>query len=140
MRSAREGHKAPRRLARAFPEIRFAASGASYVPDVGVYRWERIPRDATGRVANDFRALPDIAVEVVSPGQSATSLVRKCLWYVDHGAAMALVLDPDDESALLVRPDHTVAALRGVDPIRLDGVLPGFTLSPAELFQALRLD
>ena len=44
----------PLRLARAFPELRTTFGGVSRVPDVAVYRWERIPRDAAGDVADDF--------------------------------------------------------------------------------------
>jgi Uma2 family endonuclease len=69
----------PRKLARAFPELRATFGGASRVPDVAVYRWDRIPRDASGRVANDFSEPPDIAVEIASPEQSANALVRRCL-------------------------------------------------------------
>ena len=32
------------RLAKAYPELRTIFSRAAYVPDVSVYRWERIPR------------------------------------------------------------------------------------------------
>src|SRR5438105_13738600 len=45
----------PRHLALAFPELRTVFAGAAYVPDVVVYRWERIPQKADGKVANDFR-------------------------------------------------------------------------------------
>src|SRR5947208_16599976 len=44
----------PRKLAFAFPELRATYAGISLVPDVSVYRWERIPRDEAGRVADDF--------------------------------------------------------------------------------------
>src|SRR6266540_1448524 len=44
----------PQKLALALLELRTTYGGASYVPDVSVYRWERIPRGATGRIADDF--------------------------------------------------------------------------------------
>src|SRR5437016_496349 len=38
------------KLAMAFTELRTTYSGFSRVPDVAVYQWERIPRDAAGKV------------------------------------------------------------------------------------------
>lgn len=44
----------PPKIAFAFIELRSTYAGMSRVPDVSVYRWERVPRDPDGRVANDF--------------------------------------------------------------------------------------
>lgn len=131
---------APGRIGRAFPEIRCTFGGASHVPDIGVFRWERIPRDARGLVANEFRVPPDLAVEIVSPGQSTTALVELCLWYVANGVRLALVLDPDDESALVVQADRTTRVLRGDDVFDAGDLLPGFQFAIRDLFQTLRLD
>src|SRR5437764_5476383 len=60
----------PLRLARAFTETRVTFDGASLVPDVVVYRWDRIPRTPAGEVANRFTEPPDLAVEIGSPDQS----------------------------------------------------------------------
>ena len=87
-----------RRLAVAFPELRAVYAGAAYVPDVSVYRWDRIPRTADGNVADDFREPQDIAIEIVSPKQSANALIRRSLWYVRHGVEIALLVDPSDNS------------------------------------------
>lgn len=48
-----------KRVARAFPELRCTFGGRSTVPDVAVFRWERIPRDENGEVANTFPIAPD---------------------------------------------------------------------------------
>lgn len=127
-----------RKLARAFPELRTSFAGVSRVPDVAVYRWDRIPRDANGRVANDFVEPPDIAVEIASPGQGSNALVRRCLWYVEYGVTIALLVDPDDESVLAFRPDGRLTALHGKDRIDLSEVLPNFKLTVEELFASLQ--
>jgi len=129
----------PRRLARAFAELRTVFGGAAYVPDVAVYRWERISPTAEGEVPDDFTEPPDIAVEIISPGQTVTSLVRKCIWYVEHGVTLALLLDPPDRSVLLFRPNALPRALRSADPIDLEEVLPGFEATVDQLFSALKL-
>lgn len=130
----------PRKLARAFPELRSSFAGRSYVPDVAVYRWERIPRTPDGKVANDFVEPPDSAVEIVSPGQSTNALVRRCLWYVANGVRVALLVDPDDESVVLFRPGASPSALCGADELDLGDLLPGFRVAVAELFASLRIE
>jgi Uma2 family endonuclease len=130
----------PRKLACAFPELRTTFTGRSYVPDVAVYLWERIPRDEQGEIANDFFTPPDLAVEVVSPKEGVTGLVRKCLWYVANGVRIALLVDPADRSVLVFRLGQAPAALRGDDPIDVEEVLPGFSLTADELFRSLTLD
>jgi Uma2 family endonuclease len=129
----------PARLAFAFPELRTTFGGASRVPDIAVYVWERIPRTAEGRVGNDFLEPPDIAIEIVSPEQSVNALVRRCIWYVDHGVQIALLVDPQDESVLAFRPDSKPSPRRERDQIEIDDILPGFRLSVQELFGLLRL-
>jgi Uma2 family endonuclease len=126
------------RQARAYPELRTIFGGAAYVPDVSVYRWERIPRDASGVVADDFFEPPDIAIEIVSPGQSVNSLVRRSVWYVDNGVQVALVVDPEDESILLFRRGQPPRVAQGDDAIDLEDVLTGFELTAGRVFAALR--
>ena len=127
----------PGRLARAFTELRTTYADGSLVPDVAIYRWERIPRDDRGRVADDFLLVPDIVVEIVSPKQSVNSLIQRCMRFLERGAQAALLINPDDESVRLFRPDHPVAVLRRADPIDLDAILPGFELTVQELFDCL---
>jgi Uma2 family endonuclease len=131
-RSARPG-----RLARAIPELRATFGGAAVVPDVAVYRWQRIPMDASGRAGDDFLEPPDIAIEIASPEQSVTALVRRCLWYVANGVHIALLVDPEDESILAFRPDFRTNAWRGSDRIDLHEVLPDFELTVERLFASL---
>jgi Uma2 family endonuclease len=128
-----------RRMARAFPELRTVFGGAAYVPDVAVYRWERIPPTADGEVPDDFTEPPDIAVEIISPGQAVTTIVRKCIWYVEHGVILALLVDPVNRSVLLFGPNALPHALRATDAIDLSEVLPGFEATVDQLFSALKL-
>jgi Uma2 family endonuclease len=130
----------PRKLAFAFPELREAFGRDSLVPDVAVYRWERIPRSAAGRLVNAAPMPPDIAIEIRSPGQRVQDLVDKCRRYLAHGSELTLVVDPDGESVILTRPGAEPATLRGQDRIDLDPVLPGFELTVEELFSTLQFD
>lgn len=125
----------------AFTELRTTYPGArrSFVPDVALYRWDRIPRTADGEVADRFTEPPDLAVEIVSPDQSVTSLVRKCVWFVEHGVRVALLVDPDDRTILLFRAGQPAAALRGPDALDLTDVVPQLNLTVEEIFSSLKL-
>src|SRR5690348_2913625 len=68
----------PRRLARVIPELRTRYRADSLVPDIAVYRWARLPRDAQGRPRNDGRVVPDVAIEIRSPGQALSQQQDKC--------------------------------------------------------------
>src|SRR6478672_11052300 len=57
----------PRRIARAFSELRCTFGGRSTVPDVSVFTWEGIPRDESGEIANTFAIAPDWTIEILSP-------------------------------------------------------------------------
>ena len=46
-----------KRIARAFPELRCTFGGMSIVPDISVFRWDRIVRDANGEIANIFNMI-----------------------------------------------------------------------------------
>lgn len=129
----------PGKLARAFPELRATFAGRSVVPDVAVYLWERIPRDASGRIADVFREPPDLVVEIASPDQRVTALVRRCLWYVANGVRLVLLIDPDDESVLVFRPGAQPVALRAGDTLDFGELIPGAQLGVQELFDTLRL-
>lgn len=128
-----------RKLAMSFPELRTSFGGRSYVPDVAVFRWDRLPVNADGSFVNDVREPPDVAVEIVSPEQSVTALVRKCVWYTDNGVKIAVLVDPDDESVVIFRPGQAPEVLGGDDKVALDDVLPDFELTVRELFDSLHV-
>lgn len=125
------------KVARVFPELRTTFAGASRVPDIAVYRWDRIPRDTSGELVDDVLVPPDIAIEIVSPGQSVNALVRRCLWYVDHGVQIALLVDPSDRSVIAFRPNGSINSWYGEDRIDLSEILPDFSLTVEQLFASL---
>ena len=127
-----------RRLARAFTETRVTFAGASFVPDVIVYRWERVPSDEQGEIPEDFQEPPDIVVEIVSPGQSLQELADRCRWYVEHVVPVSLLVHPRGRWVRIFRPGAEFGPFSGADRIDLGDLLPGFELAVDELFHSLR--
>jgi Uma2 family endonuclease len=134
------GWAGPRRLALALPELRTTFAEKSYVPDVAVYRWERVPRTAAGRIADDFLEPPDVAVEIVSPRQSVDLLVQRCRWYVSHGVRMALLVDPQQEIIMEFRPHLAAQELRADEQLDFGEILPGLRCTVADVFGLLMLE
>ena len=129
----------PPKLAFAFPELRATFAGASVVPDVSVFVWDRIARDAVGEPLDDVFLPPDIAVEIRSPSQRARVGSERCLWYVENGVQIAVLVDPIARSVSLFRPGTDPLVLQGDAEINLGEVLPGFQLTVRELFDSLKL-
>src|SRR4051794_37624416 len=96
LRNAFNAIAEPQDLGHAFTEVRFHIPGLARVPDVGFYRLSRLKVLPGPRWAPN-QGVPDIAIEVVSPGQSVTSLIRRCQRFLALGASIALIVDPDDE-------------------------------------------
>ncbi|XGW00536.1 MAG: Uma2 family endonuclease [Leptolyngbya sp. BL-A-14] len=98
----------PQKLARAFPELRCTFGGRSTVPDVSVFVWQRIPRDADGTVANVFQLAPDWTIEILSPEQSQTKVTRNILHCLKHGTQMGWLIDPEEKSVLVYTPPNQI--------------------------------
>ena len=103
----------PRKIAIAFPELRCTFGGDSIVPDVAVFRWQRIPVSASGRIANRFELHPDWSIEILSPDQSSTKVLGKLLHCSEHGIELGWLIDPKEESILVVLPQQRVQLLTG---------------------------
>jgi Uma2 family endonuclease len=103
----------PRKIARSFPELRCTFGGDSIIPDISVFRWERIPVSPSGRIANRFKIHPDWAIEILSPDQSQTKVLGNLLHCSLHGTELGWLIDPEEESILVVFPEQRVQLLTG---------------------------
>ncbi|MBW4618938.1 MAG: Uma2 family endonuclease [Cyanosarcina radialis HA8281-LM2] len=105
----------PKQVAIAFPELRCVFGGAAIVPDVSVFRWERIPRQPSGRIANRFEIHPNWAIEILSPEQKYKKVLANLLHCAEHGTELGWLLDPEDESILAVFDDRRVQNFKNSD-------------------------
>ncbi len=105
------------KIAYAFPELRCTFGGKSIVPDVAVFRWERIPLLPSGRITNRFQIHPDWAIEIISPEQSQTKVLANLLHCSRHGTELGWLIDPDEESILGVFPGQKVELYTGATSI-----------------------
>lgn len=126
------------KIAYAFPELRCTFGGDSVIPDVAVFRWERIPVRPSGRIANRFEIYPDWSIEILSPDQSQTKVLGKLLHCSVHGTELGWLIDPEEESILIVLPEQRVQLLRGTAELPiLRGI--GLDLTVEQVFSWLML-
>ncbi len=128
----------PQKIALSFPELRCTFGGESIIPDVSVFRWDRIPTEPSGRVANRFEIHPDWAIEILSPDQGQTKVLGNLLHCSEHGTELCWLIDPTEESILVIFPDQRVQLLRGTTSLPvLKGI--GLELIVEEVFSWLIL-
>lgn len=98
----------PKRIARAFPELRCTFGDRSIVPDISVFTWGRIPRDENGEIANTFAIAPDWTIEILSPGQSQTKVTKNILHCLKHGTQMGWLIDPSEQTIFVYCPRQEI--------------------------------
>ena len=128
----------PDRIARAYTELRCTFGDRSIVPDVTMFTWERIPRDDNGKVSNSFLIPPDWTIEILSPDQSQTKVVRNILHCLAHGTQMGWLIDPEEELVFVYLADRTIAIFEEAsDRIPVPAFAEPFMLTIGQLFSWL---
>ena len=128
----------PKKIARAYSELRCNFGDRSVIPDISVFTWERIPRDKDGKVSNLFETAPNWVIEILSPDQNQTKVIRNILYCLDHGTEMGWLLDPDEELLFVYFSDRTIAVFENKsDRLPMPSFAASFQLTMGELFSWL---
>jgi Uma2 family endonuclease len=132
-------HVWPRKLGRIFSDnTGFALLGAQHTnrsPDVGFIRADRLPPRGIG--PGPIRIAPDLAVEVLSPSETASTLEDKLADYREAGTPLIWVVDPQSRLVTVHPSDAPSYSLREGDELTGGRVLPDFRCAVAELFEGL---
>jgi Uma2 family endonuclease len=94
-------------------------------PDVGFVCQDRVP-DPLPRGYAEFA--PDLAVEVLSPGDRPGEVLAKVSDWLRAGTRLVWVVDPVRRSARVYRADGTETFVSVDDSLDGEDVLPGFAL------------
>jgi Uma2 family endonuclease len=125
----------PRRIARAFPELRCTFGEWSIVPDISVFADNRIPRDRNGEVANLFSIAPDWIIEILSPEQSQTKVMKNILHCLRYETQMGWLIDPDEQTVFVYLPRHQPTVFdKPEDQLPVPSLAIGVRLKVGELF------
>ena len=93
-------------IALALPELRCTFGDRSIVPDVAVFRWDRLPINAEGEIENVFSICPDWVIEILSPDQAPMRVISNILYCLKHGTEMGWLLFPKERSLLIFQRDR----------------------------------
>jgi Uma2 family endonuclease len=125
----------------AFPELRCIFGNSSIVPDISVFKQANIPLDEQGEIANVFNMAPDWMIEILSPDQSATQVIKKMLHCLQHGTEVGWLIDPAEKSIFIY---HSGKQVEVVDQLDQELLVPGFAelvkLTAGDIFSWLKLN
>jgi Uma2 family endonuclease len=101
-------------------------------PDAAFISKERAER--VGRTEKHWPGAPDLAVEVLSPGDSFREVQDKALAWLAAGTIAVLVLDPAKRTATAYRGQGDAHVHGPEDTLDLSDAVPDFNVAVAELF------
>lgn len=99
-------------------------------PDAAFVRADRLPEE----FPTWLELAPDLVVEVIEPWDSMNDVTGKVMLYLDAGTQLVWVVQPRFQTVTVHYPDRTTRTFTAAEQLDGGDVLPGFTLSLAELF------
>ncbi len=104
-------------------------------PDLAFFSNERWPRSMKVNSDNGFEVVPDLAIEVISPSNSADEVNQKIREYFKAGVRQVWVVYPASRLVHIYETPKKSIILDITDELDGGDLLPGFRLSLAELFE-----
>jgi Uma2 family endonuclease len=101
-------------------------------PDVAFVSRTRV--EMVGEVEGFWPEAPDLAVEVVSPGDSYAEVEEKVFAWLEAGTKMVVVVNPRQCSATVYKSPTDITALAEADVLAGTDIVPGFELAVREIF------
>jgi Uma2 family endonuclease len=97
-------------------------------PDVAWIKRSRLEGLTEEQKRKFIPLCPDFVIELRSPTDSLRALQTKMQEYMDNGAQLGWLIDPEGKRVYVYRPDHPVECLEQPAEMSADPVLPGFVL------------
>ncbi|MEO1004300.1 MAG: Uma2 family endonuclease [Cyanobacteria bacterium J06638_38] len=121
---------------RIYPEwaIRLKRNGVDWVPvpDLTYISHERLSADWI--LDQACPVAPELAIEIILPGQTFGDLAEKATDYLKVGVARVWLIDTKSQSLTIFYPDTLPKTFRG-DSIITDDLLPELEITPQQIFQ-----
>ena len=109
-------------------------NGADRSPDASwlkIARWNNLTKEQQEKF---LPLCPDFIIELRSLSDVLNKLQAKMLEYIENGAQLAWLIDPQKKVVEIYRPNKQVEILRSPNTVSGDNILPGFVLDLAEIF------
>jgi Uma2 family endonuclease len=101
-------------------------------PDIAFVSMERV--QAAGKIQGYRGGAPDLAVEVLSPGNTKREMAEKIEEYFAAGARLVWVVNPKPKTVTVYRSLTDIDVLTEKDILDGGEVVPGFQIAVAEIF------
>ena len=101
-------------------------------PDAAFVRQASV--EGQGIVKGYWEGAPDLAVEVISPGDTYAEVAEKVEEWLTAGCAMVWVVNPRRETVEVYRSDKDFTVLRGTDVLDGGDVVEGFQCQVQDIF------
>jgi Uma2 family endonuclease len=128
-------------IAIAFPELRCTIGGRSILPDVVILEHKNIPKDDDGEISNVVTTAPNWVIEILSPDQSTTKVIKNIIHCLECGTEVGWLIDPAEKTIFIYQRDKQVQI---IDILELQLLVPTFAdsvkLTAEEIFNWLKLD
>lgn len=102
-------------------------------PDVSFIARERIPPE--GPPEGYWDLAPDLAVEVVSPNDTAAQVQSKVQMWLESGVHLVWVVYPDTRVVVAYKSLKEITTFTAEDTLGGEQVVPGFECAVAEIFE-----
>jgi Uma2 family endonuclease len=124
--------------AESYVELGYALPGGRLKrkPDLSVLSFSRWPKDRPFPPGDFIPAVPELAVEVISPREPLWDVRRRIGEYFAAGVQAVWVILPDAAEAHCYSAPTEVRILTRADDLTGEPVVPGFRLPLADLFPA----
>jgi Uma2 family endonuclease len=126
-----------KKLGRVLPEMIFRIDVAKDLqrrPDVAFVSHSTWPANRRAPKVSVWDLVPDLAVEVVSPSNSAADVQRKIHEYFDAGVSVVWVVYPEQKNIYIYASPTKIQVLQLGDELDGGDLLPGFKLPLSALF------
>ncbi|MGO9466557.1 MAG: Uma2 family endonuclease [Isosphaeraceae bacterium] len=108
------------------------APGLVRIPDLSFISWDRLPgRESPREPIPDLA--PDLAVEVLSEGNTRAEMARKVREYFEAGVTLVWLIDPRKRTARVISTVEKSVLIRAHQSLDGGAVLPGFSLLLSDL-------
>lgn len=118
----------------------FAMDGSAATwrrPDVSFVSYDRWPKDRRIEPTDAWAVVPDLAVEVVSPGNFANEIPERVAEYFSAGVRRVWVVYPTVRLVYVYESSRRVRVVGPGEEVEGGDVVPGFRLAVDELFEDL---
>jgi Uma2 family endonuclease len=101
-------------------------------PDIAFICRERIPE--SGIPKEYWRGAPDLAVEVLSPGDAPRKVEEKVAVWLSAGAKLVWTVNPKRKTVTIHRATKNASTLSENDELDGEDIVPGFRCRVSEIF------